>query len=53
MAQYSVLTYWEVLAVVFFGIVFFNEAITWNMVVGGLLIISASLLLRKCENEKY
>lgn len=47
MSHYSLFTYWEVLAAIFFGAVFFNEAITWNMLVGGGLILAAGILLRK------
>ncbi len=47
MSHYSLFTYWEVLAAIFFGTLFFNEAITWNMLVGGGLILAAGILLRK------
>lgn len=47
MDHYSLLTYWEVPAAMIFGIIFFNEAITPNMIVGGTLIVISGLLLRK------
>lgn len=51
MSHYSLFTYWEVPAAIIFGIIFFNEIVTVNMVIGGLLIISSGLLLRK-KNKK-
>jgi len=47
MSHYSLFTYWEVLAAVFFGAVFFGEAITANMIIGGGLILLSGILLRK------
>lgn len=47
MSHYSLFTYWEVIAAVFFGAVFFNEAITPNMVIGGGLILASGIMLRK------
>lgn len=46
-AHYSLMTYWEVPAAIVFGFIFFQEAITWNIVLGGLLIVTAGFLLRK------
>ncbi|MBI4453256.1 DMT family transporter [Candidatus Woesearchaeota archaeon] len=50
-AHYSLLTYWEVIAAIFFGVLIFGEAVTWNMVVGGGLIIASSILLRMHEKQ--
>ena len=47
MSHYSLFTYWEVIAAVIFGAVFFNEAITPNMLIGGGLILASGILLRK------
>lgn len=47
MSHYSLLTYWEVPAALIFGVIFFKEVITLNMIFGGALIIVAGLLLRK------
>lgn len=43
----SILSYVEVVSGVLFGIIFFNEILTWNIVVGGTLIVTASILLKK------
>lgn len=43
----TILTYVEVISGVLFGVIFFNEMITWNILVGGLLIMSSSILLKK------
>jgi drug/metabolite transporter (DMT)-like permease len=47
MSHYSLFTYWEVPAALIFGVIFFKEVITLNMIFGGALIIVAGLLLRK------
>ena len=51
MSHYSLFTYWEVLAAIFFGAVVFGESITTNMVIGGGLILAAGILLRKQRNK--
>lgn len=51
MSHYSLFTYWEVIAAIMFGAVFFGEAITANMVIGGGLILVAGILLRKQRNQ--
>ena len=51
-AVYSLLCYWEVVAGIFFGFLFFKEIITWNMFVGGACIILSSLLIRKNAEKK-
>lgn len=43
----SLMAYIEVVSAVIFGIIFFNEALTWNVIAGGILIIGSSTLLRK------
>jgi drug/metabolite transporter (DMT)-like permease len=43
----SNLCYFEVIFAVLFGIIFFGEILTWNMIIGGSLIIGSSILLDK------
>ena len=43
----SYLSYIEVLVGVVLGILFFKEVLTWNMLMGGILIIIPALFLRK------
>ena len=43
----SVMAYIEVISAVLFGVYLFNETLTWNVVIGGLLIIGTSFLLKK------
>ena len=43
----SLLAYVEVISGILFGIILFNEVLTWNVVVGGLLISSSVILLSK------
>ncbi len=47
MGHYALFTYWEVIAALFFGVLFFGEQITWNMVVGGSLILATGIMVRK------
>lgn len=47
MSHYSLFTYWEVPAALVFSAIFFREAITLDMVLGGGLILTAGILLRK------
>lgn len=47
MSHYSLLTYWEVPAALAFGVLFFGEVVTWNMILGGGMILLAGVLLRK------
>lgn len=42
----SLLAYVEVISGIVLGIILFNEVLTWNIVVGGLLIISSAMLIR-------
>ncbi len=43
----SFLTYLEVVFAMLYGFIFFDETITWNMLLGGGLIIISAVLLRK------
>ena len=43
----SFLSYTEVISAILFGTILFNEVLTWNIIVGGLLIISSTILIRK------
>ena len=43
----SFLSYTEVVSAIILAIIFFKEALTWNMIVGGLLIILATTLIKK------
>lgn len=43
----SFLSYAEVVSAIILATLFFQEALTWNMVVGGLLIILATTLIKK------
>ena len=47
MSHYALFTYWEVIAALFFGVLFFQEQITWNMLIGGSLILATGIMLRK------
>lgn len=49
MSHYALFTYWEVVAAFFFSVLFFGEHITWNMIVGGSLILATGILLRKSK----
>jgi drug/metabolite transporter (DMT)-like permease len=44
--HYALLSYFEVPAAIIFGVLFFGETVTRNMVAGGALILIASLLLQ-------
>lgn len=43
----SSLSYFEVVSAILFGIIFFKEVLTWNVVVGGLMIVVSTILMRK------
>ena len=43
----SFLAYFEVLFSIFFGIVFYQETLSMNMVIGGILILGSSMLIKK------
>ena len=43
----SLLSYSEVISAIFLAIIFFHEELSWNLVVGGLLIILATSLIKK------
>lgn len=51
MSHYALFTYWEVIAALIFGLLFFGEDITWNMFLGGGLILATGILLRKQKVE--
>lgn len=52
MSQYSLFSYWEVIATVIFGMIFFGEALTINFIIGGILIVLAGILIRKESPQK-
>ncbi|MBI2665482.1 DMT family transporter, partial [Candidatus Woesearchaeota archaeon] len=43
----SFLSYTEVVSAIILAVIFFQETLTWNMIVGGLLIILATTLIKK------
>ncbi len=43
----SFMAYIEVISAIIFGIYLFNETLTWNVLLGGLMIIGSSILLKK------
>lgn len=43
----SFLTYIEVISGILFGVLLFNEVLSWNEIAGGVIIIMASVFLRK------
>jgi len=47
MSHYALFTYWEVIAALFFGVMFFGEDISLNMIIGGGLILATGILLKK------
>ncbi len=51
MSHYSLFNYWEIISAVTLSIIFFDEAITINMIFGGILIIISGLLLKKEKSE--
>ncbi|MFQ3674997.1 MAG: DMT family transporter, partial [Endomicrobiia bacterium] len=44
-SYYSLLNYWEVPCSIIFGIIFFKEMISVNMIIGGILIFTSGILL--------
>jgi len=46
-SHYSLFSYWEVIAAIWFGVWFFDEKVTINVVIGGALIVLAGLLLKR------
>ena len=42
----SILCYVEVISAILFGIIFFNEVVSWNMIIGGCMIIASATLVR-------
>jgi len=51
MNHYSLFSYWEVPASILAAIILIHEKLTWNMVVGGLLIIATGLGLLIYKNK--
>ncbi len=51
MSHYALFTYWEVIAAIFFGVMFFQEEITLNMILGGGLILATGILLKKQKTQ--
>ena len=47
----SFLSYLEVVSAIILSVLFFQESLTWNMLVGGLLILFATAFIKK-EKEK-
>ncbi|MGM0532279.1 MAG: DMT family transporter [Bacteroidota bacterium] len=43
----SFLAYIEVISAILFGVLLFSETLTWNVIVGGVLIIGSSVILKK------
>jgi len=43
----SFLAYIEVISAILFGVFLFSETLTWNVIVGGMLIIGSSIILKK------
>ncbi|MCK5062697.1 MAG: EamA family transporter, partial [Candidatus Aenigmarchaeota archaeon] len=43
----SHLTYVEVISAAIFGIVLFGELLTWNVLLGGILIIASTYFLKR------
>lgn len=50
--NYSILTYFEIIAAATFGILFFDEELSWNIVVGSVLIIYAGLSVTLNNSQK-
>lgn len=47
MSHYALFTYWEVVAALLFSLLIFQEEITLNMILGGGLILTTGILLKK------
>jgi drug/metabolite transporter (DMT)-like permease len=50
-SHYSLFCYFEVPAAVIFGIIFFQEMLTLNMVIGAILITTSGILLRNSKSH--
>jgi len=44
---FSILCYLEIVSAIIFGIIFFDESLTWNMILGGSLIIVSAIFLKR------
>jgi drug/metabolite transporter (DMT)-like permease len=51
LSHYSLFTYWEVVAALIFGVIFFAEPITLNMVIGGGCILASGIILRLSKSS--
>ncbi len=51
MNHYSLFSYWEVPASIIAAIIFLGEKLTWNMTIGGLLIVASGLGLLISKNK--
>lgn len=51
-ATASLLSYFEVISALAFGVILFKEQITLNMITGGILIITTSILITRFDRKK-
>jgi drug/metabolite transporter (DMT)-like permease len=47
----SFLTYFEPVSAILFGVILFAEKLSWNMIAGGLLIITSALMMKAEESQ--
>ncbi len=47
----ALLSYVEVIGAIILGVLILNESITWNMLIGGVIILTVSYFARKTEPE--
>lgn len=47
----SLIAYVEVISACIFGIIFFDEVLTWNFILGGIIILSSSIFLKRSTSE--
>ena len=47
----SFLSYFEPVSAILFGVILFSEKLTWNMLVGGLLIIASAMAMKAKETK--
>lgn len=50
-SHYSLMSYWEVVAAVFFGVLLFDETFSINILIGGIMIILAGFLLKSASRR--
>lgn len=46
----SFLTYIEVVSGILFGVAFFNEVLSWNVIIGGLLVVLSAIALSRLQD---